>query len=444
MRQTVHKTLSKMEALPRMPERGMASGAAWMLGAQGIRLLAQAAYYVLLARQLGAEGYGAFVGALATVSLAIPFASMGAGSLLIRGMSRRMDNPRLLWSRAVTNVVLWGSGLALTMVALGWLLMGGRIPFGLLVGLAISDVLLLPLIEVSGQAFQALDRLSRTAQIFVTWSTLKVIAAVTLTLVPEGGLGLWAFLYPLSTGICALTAVVAVSREMGWPRLAARSARGELRDGLLFSLSGSARSAYDDIDKVMLARLGSLGAVGIYGAAYRIIDIAFLPVRSLLFASYPRFFAHGASGVDAAARLARRLLPIVVTYALLVGIALYVLAPLVPLLLGQSYAEVVPAVRWLAILPLFRALHYFAADAITGAGYQGWRTAVQIGVAMVNVCLNLLLIPAYSWVGAAWASILSDGALAVALWLVLNTLVHRAAQSSYRLPAVRPVFSEQV
>ena len=36
----------------------------------------------------------------------------------------------------------------------------------------------------------------------------------------------------------------------------------------------------------MLARLGTLQATGIYGAAYRLIDVTFVPVSSLLTASF--------------------------------------------------------------------------------------------------------------------------------------------------------------
>lgn len=434
IRGAVHRTVSQLRSFLRLPERGLATGAAWMLGAQGIRLLAQVVYFVLLARRLGAAGYGAFAGALGAISLMVPFAGMGAGSFLIRGVTRGQHTPDHWWGRAVLTVLRGGAVLALGVIALGWLLLHDRIPFWLLVGVTVSDIMLLPLIEVSGQAFQALDRLDRTALIWVVWSALKVSAAVTLTLVPGGGLPLWAILYPLSTGCAALIAAMAVTRRVGWPPHPASFGRAELREGLMFSLSGSARSVYDDIDKAMLARFGSLGVTGIYGAAYRIIDVAFLPVRSLVFAAYPRFFARGAAGVRAVVALARSLVPMAAAYCLAAGAALFLLAPLVPVVLGRSYAGVADAIRWLTLLPTLRAVHYFAADALTGAGHQELRTAAQVGVAGLNVALNLILIPAYSWVGAAWASLASDGALAVSLWSILIMLARNADDPQPAVP----------
>ena len=39
--------------------------------------------------------------------------------------------------------------------------------------------------------------------------------------------------------------------------------------------------------------------------------------------------------------------------------------------------------------------------------------------AVFNILLNLWLIPAYSWRGAAWSSLASDGMLALSLWVTV-------------------------
>ena len=74
----------------------------------------------------------------------------------------------------------------------------------------------------------------------------------------------------------------------------------ELREGFYFSAGLSAQTIYNDIDKTMLARLGTLDATGIYGAAYRLIDVSFVPLSSLLAATYPIFFQKGTDGIPAA------------------------------------------------------------------------------------------------------------------------------------------------
>ena len=102
-------------------------------------------------------------------------------------------------------------------------------------------------------------------------------------------------------------------------------------------------------------------------------------------------------------------------------------APLVPLVFGASFRESIAALRWLCLLPVLRALHYGWGSAITGAASQWNRTATQFGAAGLNVALNFALIPRWGWHGAAVASLLTDGALAVASYGVLRWLVRREA-----------------
>jgi O-antigen/teichoic acid export membrane protein len=166
-----------------------------------------------------------------------------------------------------------------------------------------------------------------------------------------------------------------------------------------------------------MGRLGSLEATGVYAAAYRLVDMAFLPVGSLLIVTYARFFQHGVQGVRATARYARRLLALGASYGFTASLGLYLLAPALPHILGEQYRESVAAVRWLSVLPLLKAVHYFGADALTGAGYQGVRTMVLVVVAAANILLNLTLIPAYSWRGAAMATVISDGLMGVGIWV---------------------------
>jgi O-antigen/teichoic acid export membrane protein len=156
--------------------------------------------------------------------------------------------------------------------------------------------------------------------------------------------------------------------------------------------------------------------VGIYAAAYRLIDVAFIPVRSLMAAAYPGFFRSGKVGIAGSMAYGRRLMKKPVAYSIGIAAAMLLLAPLVPHILGNQYARTSEALRWLALLPLLKSIHYFGADSLTCAGYQWLRTLVQMAIAAFNVLINLWIIPAYSWRGAAWSSLASDGMLAVTLW----------------------------
>ena len=101
-------------------------------------------------------------------------------------------------------------------------------------------------------------------------------------------------------------------------------------------------------------------------------------------------------------------------------------AVILPYILGPGFRLTVEALRWLAILPMLKAVHFFLSDVLAGTGHQALRTSIHVGVAVFNVLVNLWIIPAYSWRGAAWSSIASDGLLAFAMSAAVLVLCRRS------------------
>lgn len=417
--------------LARLRQNSLAKNTLWMLLAQGMRLVLQAGYFVIIARVLGPEQYGAFVGVTALISILAPFASLGGGNLLIKNVSRNKALFAEYWGNALWLIVVSGFGLFALVLLIAPTILPKTIPLLLIVLVCLTDLIFARALDVAGQAFQAVLWLSKTAQLNILPQVTRLIAALVLMSLFAHPRALeWTFLYLISTAVSALVAVFLVHRELGSPKLALWRIKPEIAEGFYFSIGLSAQTVYNDIDKTMLARLASLQATGIYASAYRLIDVAFVPVRSLLAAAYAKFFQHGATGITGTISFAKRLLPLAGLYGVGVGIALFFLAPVVPYILGSEYQDAIAALQWLAPLPLLKALHYFAADTLTGAGFQGVRSAMQAIVAVFNVLLNLWLIPAYSWRGAAYSSLASDAFLVIGLWLAVAFIYRQQTQTS--------------
>lgn len=401
----------------------------WMLLAQGGRLCLQAAYFIIIARSLGAEQYGAFVGALALVSVFAPFATLGAGNLLIKNVSRDRSTFSEYWGNALFMILTSGFVLTVLLMILAPLFLPSTLSPLLLLLVAISDLFFFRILDTAGQAFQAVSWLSKTAWLNLLPGLTRMGAALALvSLFQQTTAITWAGLYLGSTAVAAMIAVSMVHHELSPPKLALWRIKPEIREGCYFSVSLSAQTIYNDIDKTMLARLATLEATGVYAAAYRLIDVAFAPVRSLLAASYAKFFQQGASGITGSLQLAKKLTPIAGGYGLVAMIGLLLCAPIVPQILGEQYRSTIDILRWLAPLPFLKAMHYFAADTLTGAGLQGLRSTAQICIAVFNVLLNLWLIPRFTWQGAVWSSLASDGLLMLGLWTIVIVLYRREMQ----------------
>jgi len=423
-------SLAKLKSsASRIGQNSLVRNTLWMLIAQGLRLVLQAAYFVIIARALGPEQYGVFVGATALVAILSPFASLGSGNLLIKNVSRDRNLFSEYWGNALLIIFVSGLGLTFLVLLIAPVVLPQTISVSLIFLVAVTDLIFFRILDTAGQAFQAVLWLSKTAQLNILPNVTRVVAALALiSFFPEPNVLEWICLYLTSTAVSALLGILLVHRSLGSPKLAVWRIQPEIVEGLYFSVSLSAQTVYNDIDKTMLARLSSLEATGIYAAAYRLIDVAFVPVRSLLAAAYAKFFQHGASGLRGSMGFAKRLVPLAGTYGVAAGVGLFLFAPVVPYVLGNEYAGAVEALRWLALLPVLKALHYFAADTLTGAGFQGLRSAIQVAVAVFNVLLNLWLIPLYSWRGAAWSSLASDAFLMLSLWLVVAFLYRRQEQ----------------
>jgi O-antigen/teichoic acid export membrane protein len=394
------------------PKSALARNTSWMLLGQGLKLVIQALYFTVIARSLGAPKYGAFVGVVGLVGVLFPFGTLGSGYLLVKNVARDRHQFGKSWGKALSTTFLSSSILFGVVILASRFLLPVTIPLRLAMLVAASDLFGMNITGICGQAFMAFDRLKWTAALNVLLSTSRLVAAVLLVaLYPHPSALQWGTFYFASTSIVTLVALLLVLVQLGAPTFSLPRTFAETREGLYFSVSQSAQTIYNDIDKAMLARLGTLEATGIYGAAYRLIDVSFAPVLSLLAAAYSNFFRVGTGGISATLQYARPLILHALGYATLVSVALLAGAGIVPYILGGEYRLTVEALRWLAILPMLKGVHYFLSDALAGAGYQGLRTLIHVGVAVFNVLINLWLIPAYSWRGAAWSSIASDALL---------------------------------
>jgi O-antigen/teichoic acid export membrane protein len=419
--------LSKLKSARFSLKSTLARNTGWMLLGQGLKLVIQALYFTVIARSLGAPKYGAFVGVVGLVGILYPFGTLGSGYLLIKNVARDPNQFSENWGRALATTFLMSSIFFGVVLLASRFLLPPTIPIRLAMFVAASDLFGMNITGICGQAFIAFDRMKWTAAISVLLSTSRLAAAVILAALYHSPSALqWGTFYFASTSVVALFSLLLVLLKLGAPTFHFRRTSAETREGLYFSVSQSAQSIYNDIDKAMLARLGTLEATGIYGAAYRLIDVSFAPVWSLLAAAYPNFFRVGIGGISATLRYARPLILRAFGYASFVSIALLAGAGIVPYILGGEYNLTVQALRWLAVLPMLKVVHYFLSDALAGAGYQGLRTLIHVVVAVFNILINLWIIPAYSWRGAAWSSIASDALLACGIAAAVLVMSRRS------------------
>jgi len=380
----------------------------WTFAGYGARLGIQAVAFVLLARYLGPAEYGAFSAVLALGLMVAPFIDLGTYSIVVRDVAAGMTTREALGNSLLVTVLAIPLGLA-AYALMAWITLP-NVSLG--VGLTVAVGLFVgnKLFNLARSAFVAHEAMWRTAIIEIVGSSLQVVFVFTLRWT-DGRLGTWSLLFLINQLAVGIVSVLWAAELWGLPRWNTSSLRQRIRDGLHYSTGGAAAMMTSSLDKVMLPRLSSLEAAGIYSATFRVTSVTLVPLMSVLAALHPRFFSRGTeAGIRGSREVAVRFLPWFVAYGVAVMVGAWFGAPLIESLFGAHYAGVSGAVRLLAMSIVFQAPAYLFADALSGGGKQPYRSYAQIGTLVLNGILNLLLIPRYGWWGAGVANVVAQAA----------------------------------
>ena len=392
-----------------------------MLAGQGLNVLFQAAYFIVLARLLGPRQYGIYAGAIALVTILGNFSTLGSGTLFLRYVSVDRSLFAVYWGNILLTTALLSGVVVAALKLLAVHLVDANSASIILV-VAIGECFCRQLAQACGQVFQTYEKLKITAVLNLFTSLMRLVGAcILLFTLHIATAAQWAMISLIVSALVSVIAIVQVQRYFGLPAFSLELFKQRAWEGLGFSFSGSAASAFNDVDKTILSHRHMDIANGIYTIAYRAIDIGTMPIYSIYSAAFPRFFQRGHS-LSETRHYAARLVTRSSVLAVALAAVMFLCAPLIPHLVGKGYIGSVSALRWLSLIPLFRSLHLSGGSALTGSGNQKFRTINDVLAALFNVGLNLLLIPRFGWMGAAWASLASDGTLGALNWGTLMIL----------------------
>lgn len=187
------------------------------------------------------------------------------------------------------------------------------------------------------------------------------------------------------------------------PRVAALLTRG--RRLVLFTLLGL---VLYNVDLLILRYLRGEADAGRYAAAYVLISFCANLMIAYSHTVLPAM-AREATPTNATASTYRTGLVVawLVTMPVAVGGAL--LAPLlIELLFGRAYGDGAMALRVLVLSVPVAALREMAVAALIARHREPALLRVNVTAAVVNVALNLALIPMFGLAGAAWATVVSE------------------------------------
>lgn len=171
-------------------------------------------------------------------------------------------------------------------------------------------------------------------------------------------------------------------------------------------------------DRVMLSNLSTLEEVGLYSVAASLISLATIAVTGLGQAWNPHAIYAYEDDPDAAGRLFARMFTYILAAFGLLAVGMTAFAPeLIGIVAGSRFSGAAAAVAPLAVGMIAYATTQVTAGGISLMTRTGYLAVYSWMAAGINLALNLILIPPFGMVGAAWATAIAYLALTVAYLL---------------------------
>lgn len=216
-----------------------------------------------------------------------------------------------------------------------------------------------------------------------------------------------------------------------------RLAENMFRYGLPLTFSHLAIAVVDVADRFMIGSLLGVAHVAPYAVAYDLVQQSIGPMMSVLFlAAFPVIVRVFEAAQDETARirlhaLGSRLVGLGLPSAVGVG---FFATDISDIIFGNDYRQDAAMIMpWLAAAIFVGAFKSYFLDVVfqlrKATKYQGY---IAILMAAVNIVLNLLLLPRYGVIAAAWATLAAFTIGALASWV--------AGKSLYALPTLGNVF----
>ncbi|MBI4438061.1 flippase [Candidatus Uhrbacteria bacterium] len=364
-------------------------------------------YFLFLARVMMPEATGEYFLAVSITVVFTVVADLGVTPIVIREVAKAPERAPALLSQALALKIPMLILASLFAIATGMAL-GYNARLVMLIALACIvlslDAMHLLLYGVL-RGFQVLRY--ESLGVFLGQGTTALLGGLVLWLSPSLPL--------LIAALMAGSAInVAVAGSMVVRRLGARAlvptlrrtdAGALLRAAMPFALAALFVKLYSYVDSILISKFLDTAAVGMYALAYKFTyAFQFLPL-AFTAALYPGMSAVVERDVHALERIFLKGLWYMGILAVPIVLGLWAIAPEAVRLAGPDYAPAAPVLSLLVfvLIPIF--LDFPVGSLLNASGRQSTKTVIMGVTMVINIALNVILIPRMGILGAAEAAL---------------------------------------
>jgi len=401
---------------------------------------------VILARELSSNGFGNLMSAIALITLMSPLALFGVSDTWLKVYGSEGSKAHR-WLKISLKLVFLSLAFTL-LVLVFWAFYGPhdesyRFILLCLLPLLLSHILIelvntrfqLEAKYISLAFWQNLIHFLRFFYIiffyYFAFRPLKETDVVSGYLVISLGLSLIGFyyLYMMIKGKFTLALPLVHKNKETTNKQTKVQSPLKLREIFLkstpFGLAGLFYLIYLQSDLIFLKYLVGEQAAGIYAAAFSIM-LAVYYFPGVIYQKYllPKIHAWANFDKETLLNVFQVGNGLMLATGFFVFIFIFCFSPLfMPLLFGSEYTDSGKALRILAICIPIRFLATSVESPLFTLNLMKWKTCIMGLAAFINIVLNFFLIPSFSYIGAAIATVVSESILLFLYLLTINLKV---------------------
>jgi len=380
----------------------------WLVGAEGVSKLLKIVLIIYVARILGAVNYGMFAFSLAFVTLFATFFDLGLGLIVTREFSHKEGKKEEFLAIFSLKILLGIVVLFLIFIGSFFISQDPIVRKTIwILGIYIMTTDLSGIIFAFFRSRQQMEHESwmKTLQVFMETSiglfvilNFPSIQNLGYSYLFAGSITLFVALlffyfkvFPLK--FYCNKSIWKKFLKMSWP----------------IALVGVFATIYSQIDSVMMGYWGQIIETGWYNAAYRLVRMVMIPatlVGASFFPALSKTFKE--SKKEEFQKIGDYQMQIIIFFAIPVTVGGVVLAPkIVDWIYGQTYSSAILAFQILIVMAGFAFFSNLFNSILIAAKKQKNLSIIIFSGAVLNVILNILLIPRYTLYGAAISTLIT-------------------------------------
>lgn len=381
----------------------------WLILSQVLVKVISFFYTIFLARNLGVDNFGLYVAALSYFSLVAALADIGVSRFLIRELALAKNKVANLLSTAVLFRLLILSLFFTIFATTSYLFDPDKIRSSLAI-LAVLAVLPQS-ISLTIDAFFIANlktKLSAFGSLILTaFTAVFGIFLISLGLNSYGAviaLMLGQLLQALILTVVSFKEKVPLLGKVDLPSLVSM-VKGSLPYGLLAVMG----FVYFKIDTLLLTYLKGSYETGIYGVAFKFLEAVVFVPTAVSTTIFPTFAKLHSLDVFKLKRLMNKVTKTMLALGIVISLGYYFILPEIIKVFLPQYLASTAAVKILSLaIPLMFVYIPLSQILLSSDKYLKLVILVSLIPLTFNISANLIFIPQFGFLAAAWISVVSD------------------------------------